>query len=130
MAFSTLEAMQTGPAGAVNVVISRDTRADNSSTNLAQAKAGTAELRYTINGKDPARTASYSVVLGSKVGNVYYSAPINFTNNYSGFGGDNTVIKARVYWNGQWSNVTTVVVNLVDETEITQVRPAGVNPHI
>ena len=58
-----------------------------------------AEIRYTLNGKDPKHTKNY----------IYKDRPLQLYNNTSG---DSIVLKARVYYNGDWSPVTTVTFRL------------------
>ena len=59
-----------------------------------------AEIRYTLNGKDPSRT-KYTIYRGS------------FTLSQNASGSDNIILKARVYRMGQWSPVKTVEVRIV-----------------
>ncbi len=58
-----------------------------------------AEIRYTVNGKDPSRTSFKR-----------YGSPITLTTNKSGT--DNTVIKAKVYRQGYISEATSVIVKV------------------
>jgi len=60
-----------------------------------------AEIRYTLNGKDPSRTKF-----------TRYSAAFDLTRNQSGT--DNVVLKARTYRRGEWSNVVTVELHIVN----------------
>ena len=101
------------PAGATNVEFGRNPAADNVAISQTDALAGKAEIRYSVNGKDPARTASYSV---------YDGQVITISANKSGE--DNTIIKARVYYDGKQSDVTTVQVNLVDQSIVTLTDPS------
>jgi len=75
--------------------------------NNSPTDAALAEIRYTINGKDPSRTRARR----------YYgsAATLNFNLN----GGDNIIIKARVYRQGQWSLVREAVFRIVQPDNIS-----------
>ena len=88
------------------VIYSDQPNGENVGMSRAEALASKAEIRYTINGKDPSRT-KYSVV------NDFTT--VVFQRNYSG--DDNTVIKARVYYRGEWSPVTVVKIRIADPSQ-------------
>ena len=58
-----------------------------------------AYIYYTLNGKDPSRTKSN-----------LYTGPIKLRHNQAS--GDNVVIKARVYFNGQFSDVSVANIGI------------------
>jgi len=62
-----------------------------------------AYIYYTLNGKDPSRTKSN-----------LYTGPITLRHNQ--FSGDNVIVKARVYFEGQSSSVTVANINIVRRT--------------
>lgn len=66
-----------------------------------------AEIRYTVNGKDPSKTKFYrwGVDEGNSIGLQMNKA-----------GGSYTVLKARTYYRGRWSDVTTVRIRIANET--------------
>ena len=57
------------------------------------------EIYYTINGKDPVRTKAY-----------LYTGSFELNDNKSG--SDNTIIKARSYYRGQWSDVAKIELRI------------------
>jgi len=65
-----------------------------------------AEIRYTVNGKDPSRT-KYQLYKGSFV----------FKSNKSG--GDNLILKARTYYQGRWSDVYTAEIRIKRDSDLT-----------
>lgn len=67
---------------------------------------GNWEVYYTINGKDPIRTKAY-----------LYTGPFVLANNTSG--SDNTVIKARSYLNGLWSDVAKMELRIASDVTST-----------
>ena len=95
--FSTVYPQQQTPAAASQAAgqtyVFHGRYEDATNINLAQ-------IRYTLNGKDPSRT-EYQIYRGDAI-------RIDENTN----GGDNTVIKARVYYQGQWSDVSTLVINI------------------
>jgi hypothetical protein len=64
-----------------------------------------AETFYTLNGKDPKRTKNY----------LYKGSAITLTANKSG--SDNTIIKARRFAAGQWSDVAIAEIKIVRSNE-------------
>lgn len=66
-------------------------------SNLASTRPSHAELVFTVNGKDPRRTK----------GKIYRTAQ-HVHNNTGSSSSDNIIIKARVYYAGQWSTTRTV----------------------
>lgn len=99
--FNSLSAV-TKPNGVV--VYSENMNGDgNTGMTAAAARAKSAEIRYTLNGKDPSQTKSN--IAKSNV-------TLQLNRNYSG--DDNTILKARVYYQGQWSPVTTVKIRITD----------------
>jgi hypothetical protein len=75
-----------------------------------------AEIRYTLNGKDPSRTKFH-----------IYRDSFYIKTNKSG--SDNTILKARVYYQGQWSDVVTVELKIasVDNTTFHNERGTSRN---
>jgi hypothetical protein len=61
------------------------------------------EVYYTLNGKNPTRTKAY-----------LYTGPFVLSENKSG--SDNTIIKARAYKNGIWSDVAKIELVIADVT--------------
>lgn len=70
-----------------------------------------AEIVFSLNGKDPKRTQKY-----------IYKAPITLRGNLSG---DNTVIKARTYYQGRWSVVTTIEIAIVQSNQLKHYGKLG-----
>jgi hypothetical protein len=60
-----------------------------------------AETYYTLNGKDPVRTKAY----------LYKGQAITLKTNKSG--SDNTIIKARKYVAGQWSDIAVAEIKVI-----------------
>jgi len=75
--------------------------------NDSPSDAGLAEIRYTINGKDPSQTRSRR----------YYGTSATLNSNLSG--GDNLVLKVRIYRNGEWSNVKEAVLRIITPSNIS-----------
>lgn len=77
-----------------------------------------AEIRYTVNGKDPSRTKFYRWGIDD-------SSTIRLQMNKTG---SETVLKARTYFRGRWSDVTSVRIKIAKGTvteENTSVLNAG-----
>lgn len=70
------------------------TRFTGRMSGLANNFGEVAEIYYTVNGKDPSRTRSY-----------LYTGQTELLGNSSG--SDNTILKARTYYNGKASEVVT-----------------------
>lgn len=66
-----------------------------------------AEIRYTVNGKDPSRTKYYRWGIDD-------ASTIRLQMNKTG--GSETVIKARTYFRGRYSDATTVRVRIAKGT--------------
>lgn len=94
---------RTSVTKATGVVVYGDAKDSNTGLTRAEALAQNAEIRYTLNGKDPSKT-KYRVAK-SNVG-------LLMNRNYSG--DDGTILKARVYYKGQWSPVTKVKIRITD----------------
>jgi hypothetical protein len=84
-------------SGSVSLTFLTTYSPESTATNQ-NSPTNRAEVRYTLNGKNPN--------LGSKF---WDGTAITLTGNTSG---DNTVIKARVYFQGKKSPVTKVVINI------------------
>jgi len=78
--------------------------------------AETAEIRYTLNGKDPSQTRArtfYGGTADSKALNTTASALVFNASS------DNTVLKARVYRQGEWSDVKEVIFKILSPDQIS-----------
>lgn len=75
-------------------------------------QADAAEIRYTVNGKDPSRTKFYRWGIDD-------ASTIRLQMNKTG--GGETVLKARTYYRGRWSDVTAVRIKIARGTELEQV---------
>lgn len=71
-----------------------------------------AEIRFTINGKDPSRTKFYRWGIDD-------ATPIRLQMNKTG--GGETVLKARTYYRGRWSDATTVTIKIAKGTVTEQI---------
>lgn len=69
------------------------------------------EIYYTLNGKDPIRTKAY-----------LYTGSFSIALNRSG--SDNTIIKARSYYKGLWSDVSKIELRIADDITATNVDPS------
>lgn len=72
---------------------------------------GNWEVYYTLNGKNPTRTKAY-----------LYTGPFTLSDNKSG--SDNTIIKARAYKNGIWSDVAKIELNIASNITTTSSDPS------
>lgn len=70
---------------------------------------GNWEVYYTLNGKNPVRTKAY-----------LYTGPFTLSDNKSG--SDNTIIKARAYKNGLWSDIAKV--ELIIASDVVSSNPS------
>lgn len=71
-----------------------------------------AEIRYTVNGKDPSRTKFYRWGIDN-------GDAIKLQMNKTG--GSETVLKARTYYRGRWSDPTSVRIRIAKGTTLSQV---------
>lgn len=76
-------------------------------------QADVAEIRYTVNGKDPSRTKFYRWGIDD-------ASTIRLQMNKTG--GGETVLKARTYYRGRWSDATTVRVKIARGTVTEQIK--------
>ena len=67
---------------------------------------GNFEIYYTLNGKDPSRTKAY-----------LYTGAFTLSDNTSG--SDNTIVKARSYMNGLWSDVAKIELRIASNVVST-----------
>ena len=83
--------------GGGNTIPSYDTDGDFVGGTPFNGKTigGNWEIYYTLNGKNPSRTKVY-----------LYTGPFTLSDNKSGSG--NTIVKARAYKNGLWSDVSKI----------------------
>jgi len=72
---------------------------------------GNFEIYYTLNGKDPVRTKAY-----------LYTGAFTLSDNKSG--SDNTIIKARSYLNGLWSDVAKIELRIASDVISTNTDPS------
>jgi hypothetical protein len=72
---------------------------------------GNFEIYYTLNGKDPSRTKAY-----------LYTGPFTLSDNKSG--SDNTIVKARSYMNGLWSDVAKIELRIASDVISTNTDPS------
>ena len=75
-------------------------------------QADTPEVRYTINGKDPSRSKFYRWGIDDDTN-------IKLRMNKSGV---DTIIKARTYHRGRWSDVTTARIKVTQGSPILNIK--------
>ncbi len=97
----TVDIFISDAIGGGNTIPSYDTSGDfvGGTPFTGRTVGGNFEIYYTLNGKDPIRTKAY-----------LYTGQFTLSDNKSG--GDNTVIKARSYLNGLWSDVAKMELRI------------------
>jgi len=78
---------------------------------------GNLEIYYTLNGKNPTRTKAY-----------LYTGPFTLSDNKSG--SDNTIVKARSYKNGIWSDVAYLGLIIASDVTSTNTDPIAPDPSV
>lgn len=105
----TVDIVIADAVGGGNTIPSYDTSGDfvGGTPFNGRTIGGNFEIYYTLNGKDPVRTKAY-----------LYTGAFTLSDNTSG--SDNTIIKARSYLNGLWSDVAKIELRIanVDATDI------------
>jgi len=79
-----------------------------------------AEIRYTVNGKDPSRTKYYRWGIDSSAEAIRLQMDKT--------GSSETVIKARTYYRGRWSDATTIRLKIAKSSPsqaLTDIKNAG-----
>ena len=99
--------------GGGNTIPSYDTTGDfvGGTPFTGQTVGGNWEVYYTLNGKNPTRTKAY-----------LYTGPFTLSDNKSG--SDNTIVKARAYLNGIWSDVAKIELRIASDVISTNIDPS------